>query len=40
MDVVDSIAKAKTGNKGPFRGIPLQTITVKSAKVISKYFLE
>jgi len=35
MDVVDSIAKAKTGNKGPFRNIPLQTIVVKSAKVLA-----
>jgi peptidyl-prolyl cis-trans isomerase A (cyclophilin A) len=36
MDVVDSIAKVKTGTKGPFYNIPMQTITVKSAKVISK----
>ena len=36
MDVVDKIAKAKTGNKGPFSNIPLQTIVVKSAKVVSK----
>ena len=34
MEVVDSIAKVKKGNKGPFSNIPLQTITVKSAKVI------
>ena len=36
MDVVDKIANVKTGNKGPFYNIPLQTITVKSAKVVSK----
>ncbi|HTY64931.1 MAG TPA: peptidylprolyl isomerase [Acidobacteriota bacterium] len=36
MDVVDCIAKVKTGNKGPFRNIPLQTIIVKSAKLLSK----
>jgi cyclophilin family peptidyl-prolyl cis-trans isomerase len=36
MDVVDKIAKAKTGNKGPFSNIPLQTIVVKSAKAVSK----
>jgi peptidyl-prolyl cis-trans isomerase A (cyclophilin A) len=36
MDVVDRIAKAKTGNKGPFRNIPLETIVVKSAKVLSQ----
>jgi peptidyl-prolyl cis-trans isomerase A (cyclophilin A) len=36
MDIVDCIAKVKTGNKGPFRNIPLQTIAVKSARVLSK----
>ncbi len=36
MDVVDQIAKAKTGNKGNFSNIPLQTIVVKSAKLVSK----
>jgi peptidyl-prolyl cis-trans isomerase A (cyclophilin A) len=36
MDVVDAIAKVKTGNKGPFSNIPLQTILVKSAKVIAQ----
>jgi peptidyl-prolyl cis-trans isomerase A (cyclophilin A) len=36
MDVVDSIAKVKTGNKASFSNIPLQTITVKSAKVAAK----
>jgi peptidyl-prolyl cis-trans isomerase A (cyclophilin A) len=36
MEVVESIAKAKTGNKGPFSNIPIQSIVVKSAKVASK----
>jgi peptidyl-prolyl cis-trans isomerase A (cyclophilin A) len=36
MDAVDSIAKVKTGTKGPFYNIPMQTITVKSTKVVSK----
>ena len=36
MGVVDAIAKVKTGNKGPFSNIPLQTIVVKSAKVLAK----
>jgi len=36
MDVVDKIAKVKIGNKGPFSNIPLQTIVVKSAKVVSQ----
>jgi cyclophilin family peptidyl-prolyl cis-trans isomerase len=34
MEVVDKIAKVRTGNKGPFSNIPLETITVKSAKVL------
>jgi cyclophilin family peptidyl-prolyl cis-trans isomerase len=36
MDVVDKIAKVNTGTKGNFSNIPLQTILVKSAKVVSK----
>jgi peptidyl-prolyl cis-trans isomerase A (cyclophilin A) len=36
MDVVDKIANLKTGNKGRFSNIPLQTVVVKSAKVVSK----
>jgi peptidyl-prolyl cis-trans isomerase A (cyclophilin A) len=36
MEVVDRIAKVKTGNKGSFSNIPAQTITVKSAKVLSR----
>jgi peptidyl-prolyl cis-trans isomerase A (cyclophilin A) len=35
MDVVDKIAKVKVGNKGPFSNIPVQTIVLKSAKVVS-----
>jgi peptidyl-prolyl cis-trans isomerase A (cyclophilin A) len=30
MDVVDKIAKVKTGTKGSFSNIPLQTIVIKS----------
>jgi peptidyl-prolyl cis-trans isomerase A (cyclophilin A) len=36
MDVVDAISGVKKGNKGPFSNIPLQTIVVKSAKVVTK----
>jgi len=36
MDVVDKISRVKTGDKSPFSNIPLQTIVVKSAKVVSK----
>jgi peptidyl-prolyl cis-trans isomerase A (cyclophilin A) len=36
MEVVDGIAKVKTGNRGNFSNIPAQTITVKSAKVLSR----
>jgi cyclophilin family peptidyl-prolyl cis-trans isomerase len=36
MDVVDRIAKVKTGNKGVFSNIPMQNIVVKSVKVLSK----
>ncbi len=34
MDVVDKIAGVKTGSKGPFTNIPLQTIMVKSTKIV------
>jgi len=34
MDVVDKIAKVKTGKKGPFYNIPMQNIVVKTAKVL------
>ena len=36
MDVVDKIAKVKTGTKGNFSNTPLQTIVVKSAKVVTR----
>jgi len=36
MDVVDKIGKVKTGNKSPFSNIPVQTIVVKSAKVVEQ----
>ena len=36
MDVVDAIAKTKTGIKGMFENVPEEAIIIKSAKVISK----
>jgi len=36
MEVVDKIAKVKTRTKASFSNMPLQTIVVKSAKVVSK----
>jgi peptidyl-prolyl cis-trans isomerase A (cyclophilin A) len=35
MEVLDKIAAIKTGTKGPFYNTPMQTIVVKSAKVVS-----
>jgi cyclophilin family peptidyl-prolyl cis-trans isomerase len=35
MDVVDKIAAVKVANKGAFSNVPVDTITVKSAKVVS-----
>ena len=36
MDVVDAIAKVKTGTKGMFQDVPEEAVVIKSAKVISK----
>ena len=36
MDVVDSIAQVKTGQKGPQSDIPIEPVIIKSAKVVSK----
>ena len=36
MDVVDAISRVRTGTKGSFRNIPLETVVVKSAKVLSR----
>jgi cyclophilin family peptidyl-prolyl cis-trans isomerase len=36
MDVVDAIAKVKTGIKDMFQDVPVETVIIKSAKVISK----
>jgi peptidyl-prolyl cis-trans isomerase B (cyclophilin B) len=36
MDVVDAIAKVKTGIKGMFQDVPEEAIIIKSAKVVSK----
>jgi cyclophilin family peptidyl-prolyl cis-trans isomerase len=35
MDVVDKIAAVKTMRKGRYRDVPVETILIKSAKVIS-----
>lgn len=36
MDVVDKIAKVKTGTKGMYDDVPTQTIEIKSAKRVEK----
>ncbi len=36
MDIVDAIAKVKTGIKGMFQDVPEEAVVIKSAKVISK----
>jgi cyclophilin family peptidyl-prolyl cis-trans isomerase len=36
MDVVDAIAKVKTGIKGMFQDVPDEAVIIKSAKVISE----
>jgi cyclophilin family peptidyl-prolyl cis-trans isomerase len=36
MDVVDAIAKVKTGMKDMFQDVPVETVIIKSAKVVSK----
>jgi len=36
MDVVDAIAKVKTGTKGMFQNVPEEPVIIKSAKVVSK----
>ena len=36
MDVVDAIAKGKTDIKGMFQDVPVETVIIKSAKVVSK----
>lgn len=36
IEVVDAIAKVKTGTVGSFRNFPLQVISIKSAAIISK----
>jgi hypothetical protein len=33
---VDKIGKAKVGTKGAFSNIPLQTVVLKSAKVVEQ----
>jgi peptidyl-prolyl cis-trans isomerase B (cyclophilin B) len=36
MDVVDVIAKVKTGTNGMFQDVPVEAVIIKSAKVVSK----
>jgi cyclophilin family peptidyl-prolyl cis-trans isomerase len=36
MDVVDSIAKVKTGIKDMHEGVPVEPVIIKSAKIVSK----
>jgi cyclophilin family peptidyl-prolyl cis-trans isomerase len=36
MDVVDAIANVQTGSKGMYNDVPLETILIEYAKVISK----
>ena len=35
MDVVDKIAKVPTGNRPPYRNVPVEPVTILSVKVIS-----
>ena len=35
MDVVDKIAKAKTGNRGMHQNVPVEPIIIESVKVLS-----
>ena len=34
MDVVDSIAKVRTGNKGPFQDVPQEPVVIQSVRVL------
>jgi peptidyl-prolyl cis-trans isomerase B (cyclophilin B) len=34
MDVVDAIAKVKTGNRGPFQDVPLEPVVIRKASVV------
>jgi len=36
MDVVDAIAAAKTGTKGMYQDVPLETVTIESVRRIEK----
>jgi cyclophilin family peptidyl-prolyl cis-trans isomerase len=35
MDIVDAIAAVKTARKGPFDDVPVESVVIKSAKVVS-----
>jgi peptidyl-prolyl cis-trans isomerase A (cyclophilin A) len=34
MDVVDKIAKVRTGNRGMFQDVPVEPVVIQSVKVI------
>jgi peptidyl-prolyl cis-trans isomerase B (cyclophilin B) len=36
MDVVRKIERVKTGTKGPYRDVPVDTVTINSTKVVSE----
>ena len=36
MDVVDTIAKVKTGRKGPYGDVPTDNIVIESVKIASQ----
>ena len=35
MDVVDKIAKVKTGNRGGHQDVPLDPVVIESVKILS-----
>jgi len=35
MDVVDAIAKVRTGNVGPFRDVPVEPVAIETARVVA-----
>ncbi|MDR1934329.1 MAG: peptidyl-prolyl cis-trans isomerase [Candidatus Accumulibacter sp.] len=35
LDVVDKIAQAPTGNRGPYQNVPLEPVVIKSVKILS-----
>ena len=35
MDVVDAIAKVKTGNRGPHQNVPVEAVTITKATLVT-----